>query len=276
MTPDAILLTDRVAIVTGGGRGIGEGVARTLAAFGAAVVIADKDADAGERVAAGLGEAGQRALAVATDVRDPEACDELVKRARAELGRVDILVNNAGGVRPADFLELGPEGRRRHVALNFEGLFAPTDPTARAMIAGGSGGSIVNVASIEGLRAAPGYSVYAACKAGMLGFTKSLALELAPHGIRVNAIAPDVVDTPGLAGFFEAGAGARARAERLVPLGRLGSVDDCAAACVFLASDMAAYVTGVTLSVDGGTAAAGGWRQGAGGGWILGDDPRGR
>ncbi len=257
-------------MVTGGGRGIGAGIAEAFAASGAHVSIADRDGDAAERVAQELRRSGAEALACVTDVRDPAACQEMVAQVLARWGRVDVLVNNAGGTRRAAFLELGPEGWDKHMALNLTGLFAPTDAVARAMIRAERGGVILNVASIEGLRAAPGYSVYAACKAGMLNFTKTLALESAEHRIRVNAIAPDIVDTPALAEFMAGAPEQRQQQEALVPLGRLGDVRDCAQACVFLASEGASYLTGITLSVDGGTSAAGGWRRNEQGNWVLG------
>jgi NAD(P)-dependent dehydrogenase (short-subunit alcohol dehydrogenase family) len=227
--PSSILLTDKVAIITGGAGGIGEGVSLTFARFGADVVVADVDAAGAEGMASRVRNLGRRALAVPTDVRD------------------------------------------RHVELNFEGLFGPTHAAVRAMIDGRRRGSVINIASIEGQRAAPNFAVYAACKAGMLNFTRSLALELAEHGIRVNAVAPDQVEPPGVVGSQAApplpgSAAARARG---IPLQRLGTTDDIGAACVFLASDMAAYITGVTLNVDGGTWAAGGWFRGSDGTWKL-------
>jgi NAD(P)-dependent dehydrogenase (short-subunit alcohol dehydrogenase family) len=139
------------------------------------------------------------------------------------------------------------------------------------MIARGAGGSIINIASIEGLRAAPGYAVYAACKAGMLNFTRTIALELAEHRIRVNAIAPDLVPTEGMVRFAPGllSPEARATQARYIPLGRAGNFDDCAGAAVFLASAMAGYITGVTISVDGGTWASSGWSRDGAGGWRL-------
>lgn len=244
---------------------------RVFAELGARPVIADKDVAAGERVASSMRAEGHEVLVVPTDVRDPEACAALVSDTLAAAGRVDVLVNNVGGTRHADFLDLGPEGWRRHLDLNLTGLFAPTDAALRAMIEGGRGGAIVNVASIEAVRAAPGYAVYAACKAGMLNFTRSLALEVAQHGIRVNAIAPDVVDTPIVREGMARSEGALAETERRIPLGRLGVPRECAAACAFLASDAASYLTGTTLHVDGGSLAAGGWRRAPGGGWTLGE-----
>ena len=272
MDPSQILLTDQVAIVTGGGQGIGEGIALAFARFGADVVIADKNAETGASVASAVSELGRRGLAVQTDVRDLEQVQAMVRETVAELGRVDILVNNAGGVRNAPFLELGQRGWHRHMELNFDGLFGPTDAAVRAMIEGGRGGSVINVASIEALRAAPNYSVYAACKAGMLNMTRSLALELSEHGIRVNAISPDVVMTPHLLEYEKQHpdqAGSPEARRRLIPLGRDGTVEDCAGACVFLASQMASFITGVNLSVDGGTYASSGWTRNEDGSWGL-------
>ena len=139
------------------------------------------------------------------------------------------------------------------------------------MIAGGQGGTVINVASIEGLRAAPFYSVYAACKAGMINFTRTVALELAEHGIRVNAIAPDLVPTAHMAKFAPAllSEEGKAAQARYIPVARAGNLDDCAGAAVFLASAMAGYVTGVTISVDGGTWASSGWTRNDVGGWKL-------
>ena len=270
MEPSDILLTDRVAIVTGGGQGIGQGVAHAYARFGAHVAIADKNAEAGEKVAAEVRELGREGLAVTTDVRDFEQVKALVERTVAELGGVDILVNNAGGTRYAEFLDLGERGWNRHVELNFNGLFGPTDAVVRHMLETGRKGSIVNVASIEALRAAPMFSVYAACKAGMVNFTRSLALELGDRGIRVNGVAPDVVETPHLVEYEGSATGGTAEArDRGIPLGRVGTVGDVAGACVYLASDMASYVTGVTLSVDGGTFASSGWTRNPDGSWGL-------
>jgi NAD(P)-dependent dehydrogenase (short-subunit alcohol dehydrogenase family) len=270
MDPSSILLTDRVAIVTGGGQGIGQGIAHAFARFGAHVVIADKNAEAGERVAAEVRALGREGLAVTTDVREFEQVNALVQRTVERLGRLDILVNNAGGTRYASFLDLGQRGWQRHMELNFSGLFGPTDAAVRAMLKCGRGGAIVNIASIEALRAAPMFSVYAACKAGMVNFTRTLALELADHDIRVNAIAPDVVETPHLRDYEgSATGGSRDARARGIPLRRAGTVEDVAGAAVFLASGMASYITGVTLSVDGGTYASSGWTRNPDGSWGL-------
>lgn len=266
--PSDILLTDQVAIVTGGGQGIGEGVALTFASFGANVVIADKNAETAESVATNIRAMGREALAIPTDVRELDQVRAMVDRTMDKLGRVDILVNNAGGTRRAPFLDLEPRGWRRHMELNFDGLFGPTDAAVRAMIKGGRGGSIINVSSIEGLRAAPNFSVYAACKAGMINFTRTLSLELAEHNIRVNCIAPDHTDTPGIHGISNAPQAEQKDVYKdSIPMARQGTMEETAGPFVFLASKLASYVTGVTLSVDGGTWASSGWLRDIDGEW---------
>lgn len=269
LQPSDILLTDQVAIVTGGGQGIGEGAALAFAQFGAHVVIADKNPETSEKIAAQIREMGREGIFIQTDVRELEQVRSMVDETMERLGRVDILVNNAGGTRRASFLDLEPRGWRRHMELNFDGLFGPTDAAVRAMIKGGRGGNVINVASIEGQRAAPNFSVYAACKAGMINFTRTLSLELAEHNIRVNCIAPDHTDTPGIRGL-----GGQPPSEetvtaykRAIPMSRAGTMDETAGPFVFLASNMASYVTGVTINVDGGTWASSGWLRDTDGEW---------
>ena len=275
MRPDDLLLNDRVAVVTGAGAGIGQGIAAGLAAAGADVVIADIDPERGAVTAGLVDAAGRAALVVPADVSDTDQVRAMVEQAVERFGRVDILVNNAGGVRHQAFLEQSERSWRRHIDLNLVSVLAATSAVAPVMIAGGRGGSIVNVASIEAVRAAPGFAVYAACKAAMVSFTRTSAVELAEHGIRVDCLAPDVVATPGIRGIVRGPvpdplpAGAPAIG-RYVPLGREGDLDDCAGAAVFLSSKLARYITGVTLPVDGGTWASSGWTRGpGGGGWQL-------
>lgn len=271
-SPSDILLTDKVAIITGGGDGIGKGIALAFARFGADVVIADKNAEAGEAVASEVRALGRNGVAITTDVRDFQQVQAMVDSAVEQLGRIDILVNNAGGTRMSAFLELGERGWDRHIDLNFKGLFGPTDAVAKVMVAQGEGGVILNVSSIEGTRAAPLFSVYAACKAGMLNFTRSMALEFADHNIRVNAITPDVVDSPHLELFdqhFSYLSGGEEGRRRAVPLSRAGSIDEIAAPCVFLASEMGRYITGATLPIDGGTYASAGWVRDPQDRWTL-------
>ncbi len=273
-------LEGQVAIVTGGGAGIGRGIAIGLARAGADVVVAEIDPTRGEEAASRVREAGRDALFVVMDVMNTDQVRAMVAAAAARFGRVDVLVNNAGGVTARRFLEQSERSWRRHIDINLVSMFAATHAAAPLMIQGGRGGAILNVASIEAFRAAPMFSVYAACKAGVTSFTRTMAVELAEHGIRVNCIAPDHTRTPGIGGqrsgaVDEAKLPERSLEEqeafrRLIPLGREGVVEECANAAVFLCSPQSSYVTGVTLPVDGGTWAAGGWlRSKEGGGWTL-------
>lgn len=252
LDPAAALLTERVAVVTGGGSGIGRGIASAFAAFGARVAIWEQDE---ESCLATADEVG--ALACTTDVRDPDQVDAAVDRTLAELGPVSILVNNAGGVFWSSLLETTPGGWDALLRSNLGHVLLCTQRVARAMVDHGAGGSIINVTSIEGTRAAPGYAAYAAAKAGVVNLTKTAALELAPYGIRVNALAPDITVTEGLMRIAPEGAAEHLGAA--VPMGRAGHVDEMGGAAVFLASSLSSYVTGQTIHVDGGTAAAGGW-----------------
>jgi NAD(P)-dependent dehydrogenase (short-subunit alcohol dehydrogenase family) len=270
IAPGDFLLTGQVAFITGGAMGIGAGIAAGYAAFGADVVLADIDIAAAERTAQRISaETGRQALAIACDVADPAQIRAAVEQTLQRFGRLDLLVNNAAGVRPAPFLELSERSRERHLQLNLGNLFSATDAAVRAMIAGGRGGSVLNVASIEGQRAAPHFAVYGACKAAMLSLTQSLALELAEHGIRVNAIAPDHIVTEGMVRMGGQAPERVSARQRYVPLGRDGEVDDCAGAAVYLASPMARYITGTVLNIDGGTRAASGWVRGRAGGWNV-------
>ena len=270
--PSSVLFTDKVAIITGGGDGIGKGIALTYAKFGANVVIADRNAAAGEAVAQQVRALGRKGLSISTDIRNREQVAAMVQRTVAELGGVDILVNNAGGVRPQEFMEMDDERWRRSIELNMVGMFNCTHAAVKAMTAAGRPGAIINISSIEGSRAGPLYSVYSACKAGMENFTRTAALELSRHGIRVNSIAPDIIDTPHTAELRTPQA--EAAIARVVPLGRMGRPEDVAGAAVYLASDLAAWITGINIHVDGGTWAASGWiKQGSS--WTLFPDSTG-
>ena len=273
LSPQAIRFDGRTAIVTGAGAGIGKAIARALAGYGASVAVLELDADAARRTAEEIAAAGGVARALPTDVRDGEAVERAVGDAAERFGGIDVLVNNVGGVFHAPFLEVSEKGWDALIRINLKSVFHGTRAVAPRMIAAGRGGSIVNVVSIEGVRAAPGYAAYAACKAAVINFTQSMALELAPHGIRVNAIAPDICLTEGLLALLSDDD--QLRYPHLVPLGRAATPNDIAGPAVFLASDLAAYVTGVTLHVDGGTHAAGGWyRDPDGSGWVLGPPPK--
>ena len=250
--PSDILLTGRVAVVTGGGAGIGRGIAAGLAAFGADVAIWEQNPDT---CAAAAGDIG--ALGIPTDVRDSGAVDAALEQTVGELGPVTILVNNAGGVFWSSILETSENGWDALYRANLRHVLLCTQRVARGMVDAGVGGSVISVTSIEGVRAAPGYAAYAAAKAGVINYTRTAALELAPHGIRVNALAPDITLTEGIMAI--APPGSETAFGYTVPMGRAGHVDEMAGAAVFLASDLASYITGQTLHVDGGTQAASGW-----------------
>ena len=212
MDPGCASLTDRTALITGAGAGIGRGIALAMARFGARVAALDLNPETASRTAEEINDAGGDALALPGDARDPDAIGHALEVATDQFGPVDVLVNNAGGTFPAT-------------------------------------------------------------KAGAISITRTLALELAPHDIRVNAIAPDICLTEGLEAMVPAEE--RGRWADIVPLARAATPDDIAGPAVFLASDLARYVTGITLHVDGGTHAAGGWYHDPAGGWVLGP-PRGR
>ncbi|MEV6152391.1 SDR family oxidoreductase [Nonomuraea sp. NPDC052129] len=247
LSADAILLTGRVAVITGAARGIGRAIAETFAAFGAHVAICDRDKPQ-----------QSSELAMTLDVRDPVAVEVFAQAVHERWGRVDILVNNAGGTFHAAFADTTARGERTLIEENFTQV---TGMIRRMLPMMGAGASIINVTSSEAHQAAPGFAVYAAMKAGLESLTKSLALEFAPLGIRVNAIAPDGLPTEGETQVQERMADGPFEPVRLPPLGHLGEPADAAGAAVFLASELARFVTGTTLHVDGGIHAAGGWRR---------------
>ncbi|MGI8328910.1 SDR family NAD(P)-dependent oxidoreductase [Actinomadura scrupuli] len=256
---------DRVVLVTGAAKGIGAATAGLFAAAGASLALCDRDPPSGTADAAAM--LGCPVLAATLDVRDDTAVRHFTEAVEDRFGRVDVLVNNAGGTFHAPFLEVSGKGEATLIEENFTQvtrlirLLVPLMP---------AGGSIVNITSSEAHQAAPGFAVYAAMKAAVESLTRTLALELAPRGLRVNAIAPDALPTGGeqavrdqmLADQVSAGRTPTGyEPVRLPPLGFLGSPDDAAGAVLFLASDLARFVTGETLHVDGGIWAAGGWRR---------------
>jgi NAD(P)-dependent dehydrogenase (short-subunit alcohol dehydrogenase family) len=276
---DRIRLDGQAAFVTGGGGGIGRAIAIRLAEAGADVAIYDIFPERVEEAAERVRETGRKALAIAGDVMDSDALRTAIDRTAAEFGRLDILANNAGGVSARPFLDQSERSMRKHIDINLMSTLVATQAAARHMVVGGRGGSIVNVASIEASRAAPNFAVYAACKAGMLSFTKSMAVELSGHRIRVNCIAPDHTITPGNQGnragpvdpatWKQHSADTVDAMNRLIPLGREGVDMECGDAAVFLSSAMASYITGVLLPVDGGTWGSSGWVRGRDGKWTL-------
>ena len=276
---DRLRLDGQAAFVTGGGGGIGRAIAIRLAEAGADVAIFDIFPERAEEAAARVRERGGRALAIPGDVMDSDALRAAIDTAAAQRGRLDILVNNAGGVSARPFLEQSERSMRKHIDINLMSMLVATQAAATMCDAGGRGGSIVNDASIEASRAAPNFAVYAACKAGMLSFTKSMALEFSGHRIRVNCIAPDHTITPGNQGnragpvdpatWKQHSDEAIDAMNRLIPLGREGIDMECGDAAVFLASAMSSYITGVLLPVDGGTWASSGWVRGRNDKWTL-------
>jgi NAD(P)-dependent dehydrogenase (short-subunit alcohol dehydrogenase family) len=249
LDPSAILLTDKVVLVTGAAAGIGRATARMCTRFGARVAACDRVADGLEAACVGV-----------LDVRDAGVLESFVVEVVNTFGRIDVLVNNAGGTFFAPFLDVNAKGDAAMIAENFGHVTALIRGVVPYMTAGGA---IVNVTSIEAHQAAPGFAVYGAMKAALAHLTRTLALELAPLGIRVNAIAPDAIPTGGereVRGHMLA-AGAHYDPAVVPPLGMLGDPDDAAAVIVFLASAMARFVTGTTVHVDGGNWAAGGWRR---------------
>jgi|SRR5690554_5423864 len=270
MTPSDILLTDQVAIITGGANGIGKGIAVAMAQFGAHIVIADTDVKNGEKTAREIKELDRDALFIETNVADSDDVRSMINQARARFGRLDILVNNAGGTRQIPFVDHSERSWKRHIDLNLMSMLNATQAFAKTQVEDKRGGCIINIASSEGLRAAPGYAVYAACKAGMVSFTRTMAIELSPEHIRVCALAPDMIMTPGLKPFYDAATAEEVAArDRYIPLGRIGDVDEMGGAAVFLASSMASYITGVVIPVDGGTIASSGWTKSTEGDWAL-------
>ena len=260
--PSPMDLDGKVAFITGGAGGIGKGIAIDIARFGGRVVVADIDVESGNRTVDELRQIGAQSLFIPTDVLDTAQLASAIQQAASHFGRLDILVNNAGGVRGRPFLDQAERSWRKHIDFNLISMLTATQVAAREMIAAGNGGTIINIASSEGLRAAPGYAVYGACKAAMISFTRSMALELSGNGIHVHALAPDMIATAGLDQVsINASTAMREARDRYIPLQKVGNVQDMGNLVVFLASGMASYLTGLTIPVDGGTLAASGWHR---------------
>ena len=246
-------LAGKVAVITGGGKGIGRGVGLRFAAEGAALALGQRDAATLSATVAELEEGGGRAIGLVTDVREQVSVERLVAAAATQLGDIDILVTSAGiGSRPGgEFLDMGIDYWRDYIETNLTGTFLACQTVARHMVARGSHGRIITLGSINAWLTQPRASAYSASKGGVWTLTRAMAWELAPHDIAVNMIAPGPIrvdrtepmqDTPEFAEMLE----------RFVAVGRTGVPEDCASAAVYLASDDCTFVTGAVLPVDGG------------------------
>jgi sorbitol-6-phosphate 2-dehydrogenase len=261
MNDAAARLTNRVAIVTGGAQGLGEAISRRLAAGGCGVCLADINLERADQVAAELRDAGARAITAQTDVRDLDQVRSTVERAESELGPLDIMVANAGVLRSGEVTELTPDDWRFVIDVNLTGYFLCAREAARVMIPR-KAGTIIQINSKSGKKGSFRNSAYASSKFGGIGLTQSLALELAPHGIRVNAVCPgNLLDSPlwedSLYEQYAQRWGmtpeeVRRKYEEQVPLGRGCSYDDVCNVVVFLASDESSYMTGQAVNVTGG------------------------
>ena len=242
-------LEGKIALVTGGSQGIGESIAKALAAAGAHVVVAARGEEKAAAVAGAIVAAGGKAEALRLDVGDPASVSAAFKAVTLKHGKLDILVNNAGITDDGLILRMSKESWDKVIATDLTGVFLCAQEAAKLMLKKRVPGRIVNITSVVGLMGNPGQTNYAAAKAGVVGFTKALAREIGSRGITVNAVAPGYVETTMTDVLNDDQK--KALVGQIV-LGRLGTADDVAGAVVYLASDAAAYVTGTCLNVSGG------------------------
>lgn len=253
-------LSGKSAIITGGSKGIGYGIARRLAEAGASVLIADIDLETAKKTAIEFVQNGWEAEAIGTDVSDEEAVKTMVRHCLSSFDKIDILVNNAGIFPAIKLADMGVEQFEKVIHTNLRSVFLTTKHTAEAMKLAGNGGKIINITSIDALHPSMvGLAHYDASKHGVWGFTKNTALELAPHKIWVNAIAPGGILTPGVQAMQSSDAPEKQNASKNVedfltkiPMHRLGEPDEIGTVALFLASDMSSYITGEQIVVDGG------------------------
>ena len=242
-------MTDKpIALITGGAQGIGYACAEAIAADGARIVLADKNADGVSEAAEKLGDG---AVGLTCDMGDPEQIAALFDRIEAEIGTVSILVNNAGIALPGDFLETSLEQFQQVINVNLTGSFLALQRVAKSMVASGIEGAIVNMSSINAQVAIPSIATYCASKGGIMQLTKAAALALAPHNIRVNAVGPGSIDTDMMAAV-NADPAAMEMVMSRTPLKRVGEPREIGNVVAFLASSKASYITGETIYVDGG------------------------
>lgn len=242
-------LGGKKAMIIGGGQGMGESTARMLALAGADVAVIDVVAERAERVADLVNGLGRRGIPVVGDVLDDAQIPALVAAAEAQLDGIDVMVSIVGGAAFLPLLETTAAVFDQQIQLNLRYFFLAASEVARSMIKRGQPGAIVGIASVDGQRSAPMRGAYGAAKAGLISLVQTMAVEWAPHHIRVNAIAPGHITTPRL---FDTPGRVAAYAGSLLPAGRRGTTDDIGKAALFLASDLASYVNGTTLDVDGG------------------------
>jgi len=242
-------VTDKVAIVTGGGRGIGKAIALGLAQAGADVVVAARTGAEIDNTAAEIRTLGRKALSVPSDVRSSDQVTNMVDKTLAEFGYIDILVNNAGGSFNVPLLEMSEGAWEAIVRENLKSVFLCSQKVAKVMKEQHRG-SIINIASVAGLGSYSPNASYGAAKAGIINLTKTLAVDLAPYRVRVNAIAPGFIGTAGVARLFPREF--LAPLESRIPLGYLGKPEDITGAVIYLASEASAYITGTTIVIDGG------------------------
>ncbi|CAG7659082.1 SDR family NAD(P)-dependent oxidoreductase [Paenibacillus allorhizosphaerae] len=244
-------LSGKVALITGGSHGIGQAVAILFAREGAKVALCGRGKEALDETVKRIGEAGGEALAFETDVSDNGQVDRLIDGVVGQWGRIDIAVNNAGICEVTPFLDIAEEQWDRHMNINLKGAFLVSQRVAREMVRQGGGGSIIQMSSVNGVQAEAGQAHYNVTKGGMINLSMSMALELAAHGIRVNALCPGFIETrltkplidnpPAIADYL-----------RTVPMNRVGQPEEIASAALFLASDESSYMTGTSMVVDGG------------------------
>ncbi|HOE27820.1 MAG TPA: 3-oxoacyl-[acyl-carrier-protein] reductase [bacterium] len=242
------MLEGKAALVTGGAQGIGREIALRFAREGADLALLDRDADALEKTRLDAEALGRRAVALAVDISRSDETQAAVNKIVDSMKRIDILVNNAGITRDTFILRMAEADWDAVIAVNLKGAFNVTRAVARTMLRQRAG-RIINIASIIGLIGNAGQANYAASKAGLIGFTKSVAKELASRGITVNAVAPGFIETR-MTGVLPDEI--KGRMQAMIPLGRFGAPADVAGAALFLASDLASYITGQTIVVDGG------------------------